>query len=273
LSELQKRIVTGVFGIGLLVALTLYGGFWGVWFLAVVISFGMVSEFVNICYELPDRAEKKLAINVAAFLLALAYGFYPVRAISIGVFSFLAIFAYFLFTARRHEGAAFQTHCRELMYSVFGLVYLAVLPLFLPAIRRDASGREWILLFLLIVWAGDTAAYFVGRKWGRHKLYAKVSPKKTVEGAVGGLLGSVIAAVLFQQSVFNYISLGAAVGIAAVVCAASQVGDLCESLVKRAFDKKDSGSILPGHGGFLDRFDSVVFSLPIMYACMRCLSL
>ena len=273
MTELQKRVVTGVLGVSLLLGLISFGGFWGVWLIGVVIALGMLIEFVNICFSLPDLKEKRLVILAAAAFLAFAYGIYPSRAISIGVFSFLGIFTYFLFTARRYQGAAFHTHCQELMYSVFGLIYLGILPLFLSAIRRDMHGREWVVVFLLIVWAGDTAAYFVGKRFGRRKLYPQISPKKTVEGAIGGLLGGVVIALLFRQIHFNQVSLVALGVVAVVVGAVSQIGDLCESLVKRAFDKKDSGSILPGHGGFLDRFDSVVFSLPIMYACMRCLSL
>jgi phosphatidate cytidylyltransferase len=126
-----------------------------------------------------------------------------------------------------------------------------------------------MLLFLITVWAGDTGAYSLGSRYGKRKLYPVISPKKTVEGAIGGIGSGFVIALIYKLLLFRSLSWGGAIFIPVLIGAVSQVGDLCESFFKRAFDRKDSGSILPGHGGFLDRFDGVVFSLPIMYGCMR----
>jgi phosphatidate cytidylyltransferase len=158
------------------------------------------------------------------------------------------------------------------MYSVFGIVYLVFVPLFLIRIYESLNGTEWVVLFFLIVWAGDSGAYFAGKKFGKRKLYPEVSPKKTIEGSIGGLLAGSVVAILFKLLFFHGMSWLSVVCLPIFVGVFAQIGDLCESLFKRAFDKKDSGSILPGHGGFLDRFDSVVFSLPVMYACIRIFS-
>ena len=273
MSEFQKRVITGLSGFFFLLALMIWGGFPAIGLIALIVSLGMLTEFVNIVFSLPDRAEKRIVLQVLVGMMAVVFWVFPQKETAYAIFSFLFLSTYFLVIAKRYEGSSLLAHCQELMYAVFGLVYLGILPLFLPAIRRGLFGREWILLFFLIVWAGDTGAYFVGKKFGRHKLYPKISPKKTVEGSIGGLAVSVIVAVLFRGWFFNEVSLEAVMTIAVMVCSASQVGDLIESMVKRAFDKKDSGSILPGHGGFLDRFDSVVFSLPIMYACIKYVSL
>ena len=273
MSELQKRVLTAVIGVSLLLTLLGWGGFLGAWLIALVVALGMVFEFVGIAFSLPDRDEKRTVMLFATVLLAVVFGFMPGQETACCVFLFLFFSSYFLLTASRYQGATLLAHCQELMFSVFGFAYVAALPLFLPAIRRQHFGLSWVILFFLIVWAGDTGAYFAGRTFGKHKLYEKISPKKTVEGAIGGIAGSVIAAALFQYFGFNQIGLFSAVTVAVLICVVSQVGDLCESFVKRAFDKKDSGSILPGHGGFLDRFDSVVFSLPIMYACTKVLSI
>jgi phosphatidate cytidylyltransferase len=125
------------------------------------------------------------------------------------------------------------------------------------------------MLFFCIVWADDVVAYFVGKRFGRHKLYPLISPKKSLEGAEGGLIGGVVITVLYKLLIFNDLHWLGVVVIPLLVGVAAQVGDLCESFLKRAYGKKDSGSILPGHGGFLDRFDGVVFSLPVMYVCIR----
>ena len=181
----------------------------------------------------------------------------------------MSLFTYYLMTARRHSGPDYDRHFTELGYSVFGILYLGFLPLFLPLIRSQTGGQHWILIFFLCVWAGDTGAYFVGKKFGRRKLYPEVSPKKTIEGALGGLLAGWLVILTYKFAAFRELSVFGTAVIALTVGISSQVGDLCESLLKRAFHTKDSGHILPGHGGLLDRFDGVVFSLPVMYMCVR----
>jgi phosphatidate cytidylyltransferase len=174
-----------------------------------------------------------------------------------------------LFTADRHEGPNFLTHFREMMASFFGMVYLAFLPLYLVLLRDAARGPEWVVLLFLIVWASDTGAYFVGLKFGRRKLYAAISPKKTIEGLLGGVATAALVTFVYKLTVLPELSWVGAALIATLVALAGAVGDLSESFLKRAFETKDSGSILPGHGGFLDRFDGVLFGLPVMYACVR----
>jgi phosphatidate cytidylyltransferase len=132
---------------------------------------------------------------------------------------------------------------------------------------RD-SGLPVLFLALFIVWATDIGAYFVGRKYGRHKLYPEVSPNKTIEGALGGLASAFVVTLIFvflfaAEDYFHHIGL-TVVLLSLLFSAAAQFGDLVESSIKRHFDVKDSGKILPGHGGILDRFDSLLFVLPLM---------
>jgi len=127
---------------------------------------------------------------------------------------------------------------------------------------------------LAVTWFGDAAAYFAGHRWGKTKLIPSVSPGKTVAGGVGGLVGSVVAAVAFSELLLNpYSGMGLTVVSAAVVGlvvgGVGQVGDLAESLLKRGAGVKDSGSLFPGHGGVLDRFDSVLFALPTAYVLLE----
>jgi len=123
--------------------------------------------------------------------------------------------------------------------------------------------RELVLLLFGIIWIGDTAAYYAGRALGRHSLAPKVSPKKTIEGAAAGLIGSVVAGVI--GAFFLGESWLRMAGISAATAIAGQVGDLAESVLKRSAGVKDSSSILPGHGGILDRLDSLFFAAPIFY--------
>jgi phosphatidate cytidylyltransferase len=270
-TELSRRVATGVVGGAALILLVLFGGNAGTALLAAGLSLGMVHELVEMAFQLPDKTEKRyLMMAWAWFAHLLAFIFVGSE---FGVLSggFLFLSAYFLFTARRHEGMEFAQHFRELMYAAFATTYLIGLPMFLALVRSSAAGAHWTLLFLFIVWAGDIGGYFGGKRFGRRKLYERISPKKTWEGAWTGLAAGLAVSILYRLAFFP-IPWSAVVIVPLAVGVASPIGDLCESFLKRAFDAKDSGTILPGHGGFLDRFDGVVFSLPVMYACVRIFS-
>jgi phosphatidate cytidylyltransferase len=268
-SELGKRVATGVVGGAVLVALIVWGGWPGIFLLTTIISLAMVFEYSSIVYTLSDQVEKRYALLCVAWFVALSSLLAAHAEFETLIVCFMVYFTYYLVTAGRHAGPAFSTHFQELALSVFGLIYLAFIPFFLPRIHQSANGIEWTIVFLLVVFAGDTGAYFAGKKYGKTKLYPVISPKKTREGAAGGLAAGYALALISKATFFRVMPWGAVFVMPALVGAVAQVGDLCESMVKRAYDKKDSGSILPGHGGFLDRFDGVVFSLPVMYACVR----
>jgi phosphatidate cytidylyltransferase len=267
--ELRKRVLTGVVGGVALLTLLIFGGRLGIFFLATCLSLGMVLEFTEITFSLPDRIEKRYVLLTLTWFLALVNLIASQVEYQLLIISFILLFGYFLFTAKKYENQEFSIHFKELMYSIFALIYLVFIPTFFQRIYEFPSGLKWTILFLLIVWSGDTCAYFTGKKYGKHKLYSKISPKKTWEGAAGGLAAGLVITILYKLLCFSAMSWWAALFLPVFVGAVAQVGDLCESFFKRAFDKKDSGSILPGHGGFLDRFDGVVFSLPVMYACIR----
>ncbi|HUP58339.1 MAG TPA: CDP-archaeol synthase [Bdellovibrionota bacterium] len=271
-SELRKRVITGALGGILLIAVLILLGPVGGYLVALVMSLAMMYEFAGISLNLPDQAEKRWGLLLLTWITVVLCFLMAGEEASILAFCFLLLNFYFLLTAERYEGADFGQHYKELMACNFGVLYLVFLPLYLPMMQNLANGTKWALLFLIIVFAGDTAAYFGGKKWGNRRLYAKISPKKTVEGALAGWLAGVVCALLYKGIFFREMSWAATLVLPLVVGAAAQIGDLCESFLKRAFDKKDSGTILPGHGGFLDRFDGVVFSLPIMYACIKVLA-
>jgi phosphatidate cytidylyltransferase len=269
-TELGKRVATAIVGVAAIIALLVYGGRGGILLFTFVVSLGMILEYGAITYSLEDRREKR-AVLAAVAAASLLGNFFSLNAeLAWIVAGFLALATYFLLRAGRFaDEALLSRHFRELCYSVFGLLYLIYLPLYLPKIHGSVSGVQWTFLFLGVVWSGDTGAYFAGLNFGRRKLFPRVSPKKTVEGAVGGLLAGLAFAFLYRWAIFPSLGALAAIVISLMVGVVAPLGDLCESFLKRAFDKKDSGSLLPGHGGFLDRFDGVVFSLPVMYACMR----
>lgn len=126
-------------------------------------------------------------------------------------------------------------------------------------------GIPYIIFALVIVWTTDSGAYFVGRKLGKHKLWPEISPKKTIEGFVGGIVIALVATVIFQYFAQLDVNYGVLLLVAFVASIIGQLGDLVESAIKRHYGVKDSGTILPGHGGILDRFDSLIFVLPLLH--------
>jgi phosphatidate cytidylyltransferase len=139
----------------------------------------------------------------------------------------------------------------------------AALPAGAPLANWLDSGRAWLLVGVLAVWAYDSGAYLVGRTWGRHPFMAHISPKKTWEGVAGGVATTLIVTLITLWACGAW--LPGALLLAPMVAAAAQVGDLAESLLKRAAGAKDSGTLIPGHGGMLDRIDSMLFAAPVVY--------
>lgn len=136
----------------------------------------------------------------------------------------------------------------------------------LPLLHQREMGGSWVVLAMALAWAGDTGAYSVGRLFGKHKLAPAVSPQKTVEGALGGLAGSALGALVVQQTLLPSLPLLHVVPLAIVAGAAGQMGDLTISLLKRSANVKDTGWVVPGHGGLLDRIDGLMMTSSVTWA-------
>ncbi len=167
----------------------------------------------------------------------------------------------------------FSTHARL----TWGVIYIALLYPFVYALGNDpalawkvtpATGGDLLWLLYAILWVGDTAAMGVGTWLGRHQLAPGVSPRKTVEGFLGGIAGSAVAAALVYLWKFNHLPFLNIIALALGCSVVGQLGDLVESMWKRSLSIKDSSNLIPGHGGVLDRFDSLLFAAPFMYVCV-----
>src|SRR5262249_52355640 len=141
---------------------------------------------------------------------------------------------------------------------LLGVLYVGFFIPHVALLREQPDGWRWVLFTVYTAMGSDSGGYFAGRAWGRHKLLPAVSPSKTVEGAIGGLVGGVVIA-LVCRAVFFPLGHWETVGVALAIAILAALGDLCESALKRAFGAKDSGWIIPGHGGILDRLDSLLF--------------
>ncbi len=175
-----------------------------------------------------------------------------------------------------------KTYVGATSTTIFGVLYIAVTLSCLLRLRfstmahaslckgtpDDAVGRNLLLLLFLVIWADDTFAYLVGRTVGRTMLFPTISPKKTLEGSVAGLAGGVLVAWGFARLFWQTASLKEVILLAGLVALFGQIGDLAESAMKRGANVKDSGSVLPGHGGLLDRVDSLLFGAPVMWVSL-----
>ncbi len=244
----------------LLILILQFGGITG---FTLLISFAAVVglyEFYQMTLPGQRHAERGLAIVFGASLVPLC-GRFGMQALFPCLT--LALLFFGLVFLRRH--GELQQVIGQLALLFFGFVYIALTLTHLVLLRALPFGLQWIYLVLLIVMASDSAAYFTGINLGRRKLYPVISPNKSVEGAIGGLAGGLLAAFISRYTFFPVLNnvdclvLGLGLGVL------SQLGDLFESMIKRACAVKDSGSLLPGHGGILDRLDSLLFAFPLAY--------
>lgn len=148
---------------------------------------------------------------------------------------------------------------------IFGVLYVAWPLAHLIPLRGLHNGENLVFFILIVTWGVDTGAYYVGRLLGRHKLSPHISPGKTIEGAIGGVLSCIIAALFARWLFLPELSINNTVFMGIVFGVISQIGDLSESMLKRSAGVKDSGQLLPAHGGILDRVDSVIFTVPVFY--------
>lgn len=176
------------------------------------------------------------------------------------VLLFLFFALLFLFRIREIEDAT-----REVAFALLAFIYIPFLLMHLVMLRQTEFGVQWLIVIMLIVMTNDSAAYYVGSAFGKNRLYPLVSPKKSIEGAFGGVAGSICGTLLAKFTFFPQLTLVDALVTAIVIGMLGQAGDLFESMLKRSFGVKDSGTIFPGHGGVLDRMDSILFAAPATY--------
>jgi phosphatidate cytidylyltransferase len=272
-SELTKRIITALVAAPVALGMLYLGGLPLAAFLSLV-SAGCAWEFYRIAtaggLEPLDPVGIPMAGAVPLLVYAAAVGLYrPTLAVpAVALLVTLAAVIWARGTARRPLGAASAT--------VMGVLYTGGLLSFGYALREhpyafgDRAGTTLVALPLVLTWASDIGAYFVGRAVGGRKLMPSVSPGKTVSGALGGLAATVVVAWLYVRYALVPVAsltmtLPAIIVFGLVVSVAAQVGDLTESLLKREANVKDSSRLLPGHGGLLDRLDSLLFVLPVAY--------
>jgi phosphatidate cytidylyltransferase len=258
-----KRWITGLIALPILYLLVWAGG---VIFYLLVAAASVVTlwEYYRIVFQsdgpLPEFLMPVLGL---AFAPGIVWAFYDGKMEAVAL-----ILAVDLILAAGMSLPLFKTDQKAPLLvakQVLGLVYIPVFLSFLILLRFQPNGVTWIFWPLLIVFAGDTGAFYTGTYLGRHKLCPWVSPKKTIEGSLGGFAANIAVALILKSLLLPDLSTGPCILFALIIGAAGQVGDLFASEFKRAAGVKDSGSLLPGHGGFLDRLDALLFAAPLAY--------
>lgn len=261
---MKIRAISALIAVLLFVAIYWFFRTNGLMAIGIAVGLGSIYEYARLTFR-PEQSPRSLrwsfVILCSALFLTTVFVEKPVASIAQASIYFLTI-VLFNVTTRSDLAPAVQLQGAGLM----GFLYVGLFPALAIRLLRFEGGDVWFFGLLAIVFSGDTLAYITGRFFGRHKLFETVSPKKTIEGAVGGLVGSGIAGVVITQFLPDVATSWAMIAAASITGAFAQIGDLHESLLKRVADVKDSGSIMPGHGGILDRLDGVLFAAPVYFS-------
>ena len=257
----KTRLLSGIVLVALALVLIITGGDL-LLVSTLVISYIGMFELYRIFHI------EKSAPGIIGYLAATVYycnlrfEFIPDLMMFVLGFFMLLMFAY-VFTYPKYK-------TEQIMAAFFGVFYVAVMLSYVYQTRMLAAGAYIVWLIFLCSWGCDTCAYCVGMLIGKHKMSPKLSPKKSIEGAVGGVIGAALLTILYgmifksaMNSTQTHVFIMA--GISAVGALISMVGDLTASAIKRNYEIKDYGKMIPGHGGILDRFDSVIFTAPVIY--------
>lgn len=255
----MKRVLSGVIAIPLVLGIVLYG--------SPLLFFGFVVAIVLVAsYEyfsmISNTGVEGFPVEGGVLCFLLLLGFY-LGSQSIPLFAVLL--PLILFATWFFRGNDARVALDPIAYTALGVFYIAGLGGYYLLIHNLEGGNQMIMFLLLLIWAGDAAAYYVGRNLGKHKLIPTVSPNKTVEGAIANVVGTLLAAFIAKSWFFEGFSLAHCLIVAFICGIIGQFGDFAESLIKRNCRVKDSGSLIPGHGGFLDRIDSLLFAGPVFY--------
>jgi phosphatidate cytidylyltransferase len=207
-------------------------------------------------YEVP------IYLCIAIMLVIMAAFILPELSVELGMFTALLLIPASYVVSKK----PLEDSLPSSAVSVLATTYVGMLGGSLIRLHNDfPEGWKLVFFLLLVVWLGDSGAYYVGKQFGRHKMSPRISPKKTFEGLIGGIVASMVAAIVIHFTFLPQFPLVHAIVAGAILSVSGVIGDLAESMWKRSADVKDSGTLIPGHGGFLDRFDSIFFTAPILY--------
>ena len=228
--------------------------------MVLLATFLGLREYYNLVLPHSKRIERVVGIGLG-LILSIIISFGNTQEISPFFVIVLAILSA-LFMATSKDLSSTVAH---MGMALFGILFIGFLLAYVSLVRNMTDGRLWVLFLITTVWAGDISAFLGGSLFGKHKLYPKISPKKTFEGLGGAIVGSIIVALAFSWLFIPNLKRGSCTLLAIGLGVLGQLGDFTESMLKRSAQVKDSGTLIPGHGGMLDRLDSFLFSAPFLH--------
>ena len=258
---LKKRVITALWGIPLLI-IAIWFDVPLPWFTVLVAIWGVLAAFEFYGMVAVSKVPSLVYFGLVWTLLFILAPHFDYDFIVPLLLTSAIVLSMILLVLRSQREGAFTSWA----WTIAGILYVGWLLSYLVALRLDA-GRNWVFFALFATFGSDTAAFFVGRALGRHRLAPRISPNKTWEGAIAGVFGAIIVSLLFVLPTPFQLSLsyGQAILLGLLVSIFGQFGDLVESLLKRNVGVKESGRLMPGHGGILDRMDSVIFAGVVVY--------
>lgn len=264
MSNLTQRVLSAAVLVPALVASLFWDPTrWSILAFATVAAAFALDEFIRMALPPIERAKRLrwIAGLGGAGVMVTVGTFGAAKALPPALTAAALVYAAFVLFDKKGLPEA----GRSMAVGFCGLLYVPALACVWAPLKGD-FGAAWLFMTLATAFGSDTMAYFAGRAFGKHKLYEAVSPNKTVQGALGGLLGGVLAVVgLGSLWLIPEIPVAHGVALGIVGSALGQIGDLVESMIKRTFGVKDSGNVIPGHGGLLDRTDALLFVAPLIY--------
>lgn len=256
----MKRWMTGVIAVPLLFGIIAFGGEIAFSLLIMGASLVGVQEYNRMAFPQGFSLEKRETLVIA--LLILLTAFFGNLPLLLALLTLAVMVVLMLNLLRIRTQGLDMTHAGRV---ILGICYIPLLMSHFILIRRIPEGVLWVFFILVLAFAGDIAAFYIGRKFGKRKLLSAVSPGKTVEGTIGLVVGSIAGCLIFKYFFFPLLPAAHALVLGLVGSICGQLGDLCESALKREAGIKDSGVLLPGHGGILDRLDCLMFITPFVY--------
>jgi phosphatidate cytidylyltransferase len=228
--------------------------------MVLLATFLGLREYYNLVLPQSKWIERTVGIGLG-LILSLTVSFGEMREISPLLVVILLILAILVMAVSQDLSSAIS----KVGGALFGILFIGFLLAYVSLIRNMPDGRVWVLFLIITVWAGDIFALLGGSFFGKHKLYPKISPNKTFEGLAAAIVGSIVLALAFSWLFIPNLKTGSCTLLAVGVTILGQLGDFTESMVKRSAQVKDSGTLIPGHGGMLDRLDSFLFSAPFLH--------
>ena len=262
----MKRVISAILGLPIVIAFLVLGN-------TYVVDIGFMFIAMICMYEYCNAISKVAKpVKMVGYLSCISIGFLHIIPPELVVkFYILVISLIFLLLFLKVIITDMATNVKDIVFTFFGITYVVFFSIFIAIINGMENGKYLIWYIIISAWGTDIFAYLIGKHFGKH-YFSKVSPKKTIEGCIGGTIGAIVISMIYTLIINKYMGMNFSyvyiMIITIILSIIGQIGDFSASSIKRYVDVKDYGNLIPGHGGMLDRIDSLLFLAPFAYICL-----